>query len=389
MEDMNDKTPTTTATATTQLNSHVTNIVTAANQHYHHNHNPPRNINPVVTNNAIILQQQHHHEPAIQSPLHRALSSFESGVNTPLSDAAWSTTSATPPTRLETLLDVLDNNRKWADQIVTTHPGLFEKLEKKQEPDILWIGCSDARVPAENICGLGPGDLFVHRNIANVVVHTDLSMLSVLQYAVDILKVKHIVVCGHYKCGGCMSAMSNKQFGLIDNWLRNIKDIYSANSSQLDSLPEAEKGDVLVELNVAKSVLNLCHTTIVQNAWDRKQQLSIHGWVYRLSDGILEDLELCINHKEEVNSIYTYVTNTGIHTAKRRGTVSSGIGGARSPISLASMSKVPSAINSWAGALTTQSPSRSSATPSALNKKELASMAESLSQELANIQMEQ
>ncbi|TPX74062.1 carbonic anhydrase [Chytriomyces confervae] len=219
-----------------------------------------------------------------------------------------------------TLSDVLENNLQWSTHIQQTNPGLFEKLNLKQMPEILWIGCSDARVPAESICGLGPGDLFVHRNIANVVVHTDLSMLSVVQYAVDILKVKHIVVCGHYKCGGCMSAMSNKQFGLIDNWLRNIKDIYSANAERLDLLEEAEKGDVLVELNVAKSVWNLCHTTIVQNAWDRGQQLSVHGWVYRLSNGRIEDLQLCITQKDEVNSVYSYVTTTGIHTASRRGT---------------------------------------------------------------------
>ncbi|KAJ3247848.1 hypothetical protein HDU78_002929 [Chytriomyces hyalinus] len=219
-----------------------------------------------------------------------------------------------------TLSDVLENNLQWSTHIQQTNPGLFEKLSLKQMPEILWIGCSDARVPAESICGLGPGDLFVHRNIANVVVHTDLSMLSVVQYAVDILKVKHIVVCGHYKCGGCMSAMSNKQFGLIDNWLRNIKDIYSANAERLDLLEETEKGDVLVELNVAKSVWNLCHTTIVQNAWDRGQQLSVHGWVYRLSNGRIEDLQLCITQKDEVNSVYSYVTTTGIHTASRRGT---------------------------------------------------------------------
>ncbi|KAJ3072100.1 hypothetical protein HDU98_004205 [Podochytrium sp. JEL0797] len=224
------------------------------------------------------------------------------------------------PTHTDTLGDVLERNRAWSVRQQKKNPGMFEKLALKQSPEILWIGCCDSRVPAENICGFGPGDLFVHRNIANVVVHTDLSMLSVLQYAVDILKVKHIIVCGHYKCGGCNSAMSQRQFGLIDNWLRNIKDIYAANAAQLDPLPEEERQDVLVELNVAKSVLNVCHTTIVQNAWARGQYLSVHGWVYRLSDGLLEDLQLCINHREEVTSVYTYVTNTGIPTAKRRNT---------------------------------------------------------------------
>ncbi|KAJ3028827.1 UNVERIFIED_CONTAM: hypothetical protein HDU68_000790 [Siphonaria sp. JEL0065] len=247
------------------------------------------------------------------------LSQLAFGPSSPNSATTHSATSP-DPTHDDTLSDVLEKNREWSLHQQVTNPGMFEKLSLKQAPEILWIGCSDARVPAENICGLGPGDLFVHRNIANVVVHTDLSMLSVLQYAVDILKVKHIVVCGHYKCGGCMSAMSNKQFGLIDNWLRNIKDTYSANADRLESLEETERADVLVELNVAKSVYNLCHTTIVQNAWARGQYLSIHGWVYRLSDGRLEDLQLCINHKEEVTSIYSYVTNTGIHNAARRGT---------------------------------------------------------------------
>ncbi|KAJ3212555.1 hypothetical protein HDU82_000494 [Entophlyctis luteolus] len=280
------------------------------------------------------------------SPLHAVFSPLSSsGMNTPTS-----TTSQAPATN-DTLADVLANNRKWAEEIVASSPGLFTKLEQKQSPEILWIGnnrqfvkrkdvkliddigCSDARVPAENICGFGPGDLFVHRNIANVVVHTDLSLLSVLQYAVDILKVKHIVVCG------LSLPLQNT------NRLRNIKDIFTANIQQLQSLPDPEKADVLVELNVAKSVLNLCHTTIVQNAWARKQSLSIHGWVYRLSDGILEDLELCINQKDEVDSIYTYVTHTGIHNAKRRDTSSTIAGGAKSPTSVPSLSKMSSFSN--------------------------------------------
>ncbi|KAJ3099217.1 hypothetical protein HK100_004936 [Physocladia obscura] len=216
------------------------------------------------------------------------------------------------PTHVDTLAELLNNNREWATAIQATQPGLLEKLAKAQNPEILWIGCSDSRVPAEFICGLGPGDLFVHRNIANVVTHTDVSCLSVLQYAVDVLKVKHVIVCGHYQCGGCLAAMSNKQYGLIDNWLRNIKDIYMSNKATLKDLSPIEQGQALIELNVAKSVLNICHTTIVQNAWDRGQELSVHGWVYQLEDGLIQDLKLCVDKKDEVDDIYSYVTNETI-----------------------------------------------------------------------------
>ncbi|KAI9330991.1 carbonic anhydrase [Obelidium mucronatum] len=205
------------------------------------------------------------------------------------------------PTHVDTLAELLNNNREWATSMRAANPGLLERLAKQQTPEILWIGCSDSRVPAEFVCGLGPGDLFVHRNIANVVTHTDLSCLSVIQYAVDVLKVKHIIVCGHYQCGGCLTAMSNKQYGLIDNWLRNIKDIYNTNKDKLAGLTPAEQATALIELNVAKSVLNICHTTIVQNAWDRGQELSVHGWCYQLEDGIIQDLKLCVNKKNEID----------------------------------------------------------------------------------------
>ncbi|KAJ3188524.1 hypothetical protein HK101_009110 [Irineochytrium annulatum] len=226
----------------------------------------------------------------------------------------------TPTERPDNLLDLLENNRRWADGLRRDNPGLLERLATKQSPEILWIGCSDSRVPAENIVGLGPGDLFVHRNIANVVVHTDLSMLSVLQYAVDVLHVKHIIVCGHYQCGGCAAAMSQRQYGLIDNWLRNIKDVYMMNRSVIEELEDEDlKEDALVELNVAKSVHNICHTTVVQNAWGRGQRLSVHGWSYRLSDGHIRDLELCINNLDEVETIYSYVVSTGIKRSYREG----------------------------------------------------------------------
>ncbi|KAI8851400.1 carbonic anhydrase [Chytridium lagenaria] len=209
----------------------------------------------------------------------------------------------------ETLMDLLENNRRWADKLRRESPGLLERLAATQTPEVLWIGCSDSRVPAESVVGLGPGDLFVHRNIANVVCHTDLSFLSVLQYAVDVLKVKHIIVCGHYKCGGCAAAMSSKQYGLIDNWLRSIKDVYSAHKHVLDQIPdEAERLDMLVEFNVARSVHNICRTTVVQNAWARGQYLSVHGWSYRLDDAKIRDLELCINSQDEVEGVYAYAT---------------------------------------------------------------------------------
>ncbi|KAI9337678.1 carbonic anhydrase [Zopfochytrium polystomum] len=233
-------------------------------------------------------------------------------VNHPAASANAGAHEPVDPTHGDSLIELLDRNRKWADQMKEENPGLFEKLSRAQNPDILWIGCSDSRVPAEEICGLGPGDLFVHRNIANVVVSTDMSMLSVLQYAVEVLKVRHIIVCGHYQCGGCLTAMSNKQYGLIDNWLRNIKDVYQSNREQLEDVCDSDRGDLLVELNVAKSVHNVCHTGIVQNAWDRGQALSIHGWVYRISDGRINDLKLCINKQDEVENIYSYVSKTSL-----------------------------------------------------------------------------
>ncbi|KAI8851412.1 carbonic anhydrase [Chytridium lagenaria] len=201
----------------------------------------------------------------------------------------------------DTLSELLENNRIWSAKLRRDNPALLARLASEQTPEILWIGCSDSRVPAESIIGVGPGDLFVHRNIANVVCHTDLSMLSVLQYAVDVLRVKH--------CGGCLAAMSDKQYGLIDNWLRNIKDVYSANKHVLDQIEDkSERAHMLIELNVAKSVHNICNTTVVQNAWSRGQYLSVHGWCYRLDDACVRDLELCINNKDEVENVYMYAT---------------------------------------------------------------------------------
>ncbi|KAJ3094236.1 hypothetical protein HDU96_001771, partial [Phlyctochytrium bullatum] len=246
-----------------------------------------------------------------QESLHRAGHSQSRQVPPTVNTAtAAAEVAGGPPSHGTSLLTLLENNRRWAERLRREKPELLDKLATTQEPDILWIGCSDSRVPAEAVVGLGPGDLFVHRNIANVVCHTDLSLLSVLQYAVDVLKVKHVIVCGHYKCGGCMAAMSSKQYGLIDNWLRQIKDVYAQNRHVLDQIEnDKERTDMLIELNVAKSVHNICGTTVVQNAWARGQYLSIHGWCYRLDDGLIRDLELCINNQDEVESIYAYATN--------------------------------------------------------------------------------
>ena len=169
----------------------------------------------------------------------------------------------------------------------------------------MWIGCADSRVPANEIIGMMPGEVFVHRNIANVVVHTDLNCLSVIQYAVEVLQVKHIIVCGHYNCGGIEAAMANSEHGLIDNWLRNIKDIYQLHHEKIDAIAdEKEKVNLLCELNVMEQVANICHTTIVQDAWRRGQELTVHGWIYSIEDGILKDLDVCVTNLDEISQIH-------------------------------------------------------------------------------------
>ena len=192
------------------------------------------------------------------------------------------------------------NNLDWANSIKEEDPEFFSTLSKQQAPDILWIGCSDSRVPANEIIDLPPGEVFVHRNIANVVVHTDLNCLSVIQYAVDVLKVNHIIVCGHYGCGGINASMSNESYGLIDNWLRHIKDVIRFNRTELDQLEGEEKSNRLCELNVAEQVKNVANTTIIKNAWKRGEQLSVHGWVYGLEDGIVKDLHTTLSALEEL-----------------------------------------------------------------------------------------
>jgi len=184
-------------------------------------------------------------------------------------------------------------------------PTFFEKLASQHAPEHLWIGCSDSRVPANEIIGLMPGEVFVHRNVGNVVVHTDLNCLSVIQYAVEVLHVKHIIVCGHYGCGGVAAAMQHKEFGLIDNWLRHLKDIYRRHESELDIIEDTkQRQNRFCECNVVEQVYNVCHTTIVQGAWRRGQPLAIHGWVYGLEDGLLKDLNLTITSPDELDGLY-------------------------------------------------------------------------------------
>ncbi len=202
-------------------------------------------------------------------------------------------------------LKLLDNNKKWVADQLSVDPTYFDKLAQSQHPEYLWIGCSDSRVPANQITGTQPGDVFVHRNIANMVIHSDMNMLSVLSYAVEVLKVKHIIVCGHYGCGGVMAAMENKQFGLIDNWLRHIKDVYRLHYKELNSIQDKkQKADRLVELNVIEQVQDLGKTSIVQNAWKREQPLHLHGWVYDVKDGLIKDLDVNFKGTDDLHSVF-------------------------------------------------------------------------------------
>jgi len=200
---------------------------------------------------------------------------------------------------------LLENNKNWVANQLVNDPTYFQKLANSQNPEYLWIGCSDSRVPANQITGTLPGDIFVHRNIANMVVHSDMNMLSVLSYAVEVLKVKHIIVCGHYGCGGVIAAMENKQFGLIDNWLRHIKDVYRLHFKELDAIKDdKQRTDRLVELNVIEQVHDLGKTSIVQNAWKREQPLHLHGWVYDVKDGIIKDLDVNFTGTSDLHSVF-------------------------------------------------------------------------------------
>jgi carbonic anhydrase len=204
-------------------------------------------------------------------------------------------------------IKLLENNRVWVEATLKEDPEFFEKLAKGQSPEYLWIGCSDSRVPANQITGTLPGEIFVHRNIANMVVHSDMNMLSVLSYAVEVLKVKHIIVCGHYGCGGVIAAMGNKQFGLIDNWLRHIKDVYRLYHTELDLIVDpVVRARRFVEVNVQEQVYDLVKTSIVQNAWKNNQPIHVHGWVYDIQDGKIKDLDVTFRSVDDMPKIYQF-----------------------------------------------------------------------------------
>ncbi|UZD54506.1 carbonate dehydratase [Caldimonas aquatica] len=206
---------------------------------------------------------------------------------------------------MSTQLDELfENNRVWARQTEARSPGFFTRLQQQQAPQYLWIGCADSRVPANELVGLLPGELFVHRNVANVVVHSDLNCLSVMQFAVDQLKVQHVIVVGHSNCGGVRAALEDTRVGLADNWIRHVQDVRHRHQEWLDSLPRERRLDALVELNVLEQVLHVCQTTIVQDAWARGQQVVVHGWVYGLHNGLLQDLRMTIDQPEGVAAAY-------------------------------------------------------------------------------------
>lgn len=197
---------------------------------------------------------------------------------------------------MELLTQLFENNRAWAADMTRQDPAFFRRLADQQAPDYLWIGCSDSRVPANQIVGLLAGEMFVHRNVANVVVHTDLNCLSAMQYAVEALQVHHIIVCGHYGCGGVLAALQNKRLGLIDNWLRHVQDVWTKHRNQIHSLQnEGEQHARLCELNVIEQVTNVSQTTIVQDAWSRRQSLSVHGWIYDIHDGLIKDLGVSVS----------------------------------------------------------------------------------------------
>ena len=207
---------------------------------------------------------------------------------------------------MRVLSSLFENNRNWAEKVKREDPDFFTALSNQQNPEYLWIGCSDSRVPANEIIGLAPGEVFVHRNIANQVIHNDANCLSVIQYAVDVLKVKHIIVCGHYGCGGVAGAMDNDLEDPINDWLRHVRDIYDKYASTLDRIDDKKRRtEKLCELNVIEQVANVCQTSFVQDAWARGQELAVHGWIYALEDGLLRDLHICVRTSDELASIYS------------------------------------------------------------------------------------
>jgi len=206
---------------------------------------------------------------------------------------------------MKELKNLLDRNREWATKLSASDPDFFQRLAEQQSPAYLWIGCSDSRVPSSQLVCLSPGEMFVHRNVANLVIHTDFNCLSVIQYAVEVLKVEHIIVCGHYGCGGVQAAMQNLKMGLIDNWLRHVQDVMQKHEALLAEVAdESQRLKRLCELNVIEQVLSVSQTTIMQNAWERGQEIAVHGWIYGLQDGLLRELNICITGRNEMFVAY-------------------------------------------------------------------------------------
>jgi carbonic anhydrase len=200
--------------------------------------------------------------------------------------------------------DLFTHNRAWAAEMERERPGFFTNLKNQQTPKYMWIGCSDSRVPANQITGLDPGEVFVHRNVANVVVHSDLNSLSTIQYAVDALQVKHVIVCGHYGCGGVKAALQNIRVGLADNWIRHIQDVRDRHRQLLSAIAESKRFDALVQLNAIEQVVNVCQSTVLQDAWGRGQEISVHGWVYGVHDGLLQDLHITVSGLDGLEALY-------------------------------------------------------------------------------------
>jgi carbonic anhydrase len=205
---------------------------------------------------------------------------------------------------MTSLQDLLDNNRRWAKKVEAGRPGFFTGLLQQQAPQYLWIGCADSRVPANELVDLAPGQLFVHRNVANVVSHSDLNCLSVVQFATDVLQVKHIIVVGHSQCGGVIAALEDRRVGLADNWIRHVQDVRNRHAAWLETVPALQRANALCELNVVEQALNVCQTTIVQDAWQRGQELVVHAWVYGLHNGLLQDLEMTVSRLDDAGVAY-------------------------------------------------------------------------------------
>ncbi len=205
---------------------------------------------------------------------------------------------------MDSLPELLENNRRWAKKMEAARPGFFTSLVEQQAPRYLWIGCADSRVPANELVDLRPGEMFVHRNVANVVVHSDLNCLSVIQFATEVLQVQHIIVVGHSQCGGVRAALEDRRVGLVDNWIRHVQDVRNRHAAWLETVPAASRVDALCELNVVEQALNVCQTTVVQDAWQRGQEIVVHGWVYGLHDGLLQDLAITVSRLDDAGAAY-------------------------------------------------------------------------------------